>query len=399
MKIKEIIKANFLWIFYCITIGLGAFMMFLIQPLIGKIITPQYGGVSQVWCLCLLFFQLALLLGYTLTYFLNFLPTRVQGIIYMLLMTISLFFVHIPLGDQWMPKNVESPVMHLLTLLLTYLAVPVILLSTVSIIHQNWFKTITDKNPYHLYSLSNLGSLSALIFYPLLIEPNLSISFTLKLWTVFYWILVIFICISSIILIKSCKNKIIEQKKTENHFPIKKGDYLFWLLLSFLGTGLLISFTNHLTHDIAPVPLFWVIPLSLYLISFILCFSSKNLYNRSVFFISSHFLLALLLIIHITYTYPHILKKFHLFNFGLAFISLPVQIFINLLCLFCLCMICNGEIYKSRPHPNHLALFYLIIAFGGALGGIFVNIIAPNIYNKYLEFPLLIFIVVTRHQV
>lgn len=365
---------------YALTICLGAFLMFLIQPLIGKIIIPQYGGVSQVWCLCLLFFQMTLLGGYGLNFLLSKLPVKKQGIIYIALMLISLVLVHIPYDESWAPFTPNAPIISLLTKLTMYLAAPAILLSTVSMVMQNWYRILTQKDPYHFYSISNIGSMSALISYPILIEPNLTIINSLVFWTFGYWTLVTLTCIVSFMLLKA---KIVGENEKNNNesskIPTAK-DYLYWCFLSAAGTIILTSFTNYIVHDLATIPLLYIIPLILYLLSFIITFSGDRAYNSKL------------------YTYLTIFSVLIMF-----FVQPGLQIFVNpgyliimlllsVLIMFLLCMLCNGELFKSRPEPKHLSVYYLIIAAGGALGGIFVNIIAPLIFHDYYEFSLILFI-------
>lgn len=368
---------------YSAAILLGAFLMFLIQPLVGKIVTPQYGGGSQVWCVCLLFFQLTLLGGYGLTWVLSHLKPRAQAITYMVLMGVSLFLVHIPLGSGWAPDTQDNPTMSLLGQLLLYLAVPAILLSTVSTTIQNWYRLAARENPYKLYSISNIGSMSALLAYPVLLEPNLSLSLSVQVWTWGYWGLVGAAIISALFLLKAMKEKpegvepdpalAAEDESiaddVERRMPIPR-DFAWWIFLAALGTSLLISFTTHITHNIAPVPLLWILPLALYLLTFIIAFAKDAYYHRTLFLVLAQVLLFV--------------------DFSLNFPSPWLMVTLNLLTLFALCMVCHGEIYASRPASRALPIFYLSIAFGGALGGILVNLAAPVVFNTFIEFPLLL---------
>ncbi|EKE04217.1 MAG: hypothetical protein ACD_20C00097G0034 [uncultured bacterium] len=388
LRREILIKNRYIWGIYSIIVCLGAFLMFLIQPLIGKVITPQYGGVAQVWCLCILFFQTALLGGYLLSYFLSNLSYRVQGIVYALLIVFSLLFINVS-AATWAPGDVEIPVVSLLAQLIIYLAIPVIVLSTVSTTFQNWYRIVTGKNPYHLYGISNIGALAALIAYPVLIEPNISVSLTLKLWTWGYWLLVIFACIVVVIMVLQTNSLQKSNESSNDNEKVANApsliDYVFWTFLSASGSILLISFTNQMTHDIAPVPFLWTIPLAVYLLSFVLCFSHEKIYNRSFFAFGSLFLL---LIFFVLKAYPVLLRQL------LDKSSMPVFLMIisNLIMLFSLLMICHGEIYKRKPDSKYLPVFYLFIAYGGVLGGILVNIVAPFVFNNYLEFELMLLV-------
>jgi spermidine synthase len=372
-------KKYFIILFYSAAILIGAFLNFLIQPLIGKIITPVYGGTSQVWCLCLLFFQLALLAGYSLAYVLSFFSLRKQAVLYAFFMTAALFLLNVPLQDKWAFSTENNPVISLLLQLIKNLSVPVIMLSTVSTVFQRWFNKVTGENPYYLYSISNIGSFSALLFYPLLIEPNFAVENTVFFWKVGYYILFVVALITIFMLILS-KEKYNEEdlSQEENDNKISLKSLLQWIFLSACGTILLISYTNHLVHDIAPVPMLWIIPLSLYLMTFILCFGSRQIYNRLVFIGLSFFFITASALLQSLLTS--------------AQISFVIPLMFDLPTFFLLCMICNGELYNLRPAPQKLSVFYLFIALGGALGGIFVNLIAPVVFDKYIELSMIMMI-------
>lgn len=377
-------KNKYIWLLYSSIVYLGAFLMFLIQPVVGKIITPQYGGVSQIWCLCLLFFQVVLLGGYGLAYLLSKFSLKIQGYTYAALMIISIFFIQIPLSDGWMVTNSDNPTFDLLLKLTSNLAFPVVMLSTVSVIAQNWYRLIFHKNPYHLFSISNLGAFTALLSYPFFIEPNLTVSFTVKYWIWSYWFIVTAVCIASVLLLIANKN-LLKQEETTDQSPPLKTDYLSWFALSAAGTILLTSFTQHLTQDIAPVPLLWIIPLALYLMSFVLSFGRKKLYYRQGFIVAGLIFTLLFFILKIPAISGLIMSYF---EYPIIFTT-----FLTLTTLFLLLMICHGELYESKPNVKYLSKFYLIMAFGGAFGGFFVNIIAPNIFNDFLEYKIIALII------
>jgi hypothetical protein len=359
-------------IFFGLTIFLAAFLMFLVQPLAGKIITPKYGGAAQVWCVCLLFFQLALLGGYTLSFLMSRLSPRWQSVLYILIFGLSVWFVRIPLGNLWVPRDPSAPIQSLLTMLMAYLSIPCLLLSTVSVMIQNWYRLRGWGEPYHLYSLSNVGSLGALMLYPVVVEPSFTVSTTAAWWTWAYRLLAALACLCAVWMIR---RPAVPAGGAE---PAAAGqeedapgwwDYGWWLFLSATGAVVLLSFTSHLTQDIAPVPLLWVIPLCLYLLTFVLCFSTIRFYSARVY---AWPVLVLLL----AYLVVKEVKGSHFYT---------LQIFMIPVLMFFLCMVCHGELYSRRPAARHLPVFYLAIAAGGALGGIFVNLIAPVIFDIYAE--------------
>ncbi len=357
------------WIIDTAAIGLGAFLMFLIQPLVGKIVTPQYGGVSQVWSVCLMFFQMVLLLGYAFTFWVSHLSLKKQAIIYIGTLLMSALLIQTQLGSAWEPPSDGDPVFHLLKNLFLHVALPCAVLSTTSTMLQNWYGITRKSSPYHMYSISNFGSMLALLSYPILIEPVMTVGHTIQglIWG--YWVLSVLIIFCSIrVFCSKQANEPYEQVPS----PPPSKDMFWWLSLSACGTILLISVTHHLSTDVAPVPMLWLPPLVVYLLTFILTFSHEKVYYRQFYIYASQ--IAILLI--------PIITKLKL--------ALPVVIGLQLLFLFFLCMVCHGEIYRRKPQTKYLPGFYLTIAAGGALGGVIVNLIAPQIFDSYTEFPLIL---------
>lgn len=369
-------KNKFLFSLFAINIFLGAFLMFLIQPVVAKIITPLYGGASQVWCICLMFFQLTLLAGYGLTFLLSNLKVKKQSIIYFVLLTFSALLIKLPVAQYWAADNSTNPAFSLLSVMVSYLALPAVLLSTVSTMMQNWYRIVTNDEPYKLYSISNIGSMSSLLLYPVFIEPFLSVDSTVSIWTTCFKILAFSLIIVSFISFYYADkfNKIsVEPDKSGNSFPSLLS-ITQWILLSAAGTILLMSFTTHITQEISPVPLLWIIPLSLYLLTFVICFSSEKSYKKSLYIVSP----LLLIILTLNFLHPG-----SIYN-----------LLLNLLLFFALCLFCHQELYKLRPKVENLPVFYFFLSAGGAMGGIFTNLVAPKIFNVYTEFPLIIIMLV-----
>lgn len=354
--------------FFAINIFLGAFLLFLIQPVIGKIITPIYGGVSQVWSLCLFFFQATLFLGYTLTFVLNKFTPRIQSIIYMVFIAFAVIILKIPSAEN-LPTDSYNPAMSLFMALLQYIAVPIIFVSSISTLMQNWFGIVNKQDPYYLYSVSNIGSVMALLLFPIAIESHISTSMTVLIWKSLFWLLAMTAGIVAVMFFVKTKDMPSQtEQKPEEAQPVSIMSFIKWAALSFAGTILLLSYTTHITNDIAPVALLWIIPLGLYLLTFIVIFGSNEPYNRH-----AYISIAIVLVLLLYYSDIATIQK-------LLFSSLL---------MFSLCMLCHGELYNSRPHYTKLPLFYLTIAFGGALGGMFINFVAPVIFNSYLEFQII----------
>ncbi|MFN8658504.1 MAG: fused MFS/spermidine synthase [Candidatus Obscuribacterales bacterium] len=354
------------------TILLGAGLLFLIQPLVGKIVTAQFGGSAAIWCVCLLFFQLALLLGYMATYVLTRLPIVAQAIAYGLVWILSLLFLSLPPPQSWYLNVSNAPVLSLLSLLALYLSLPCLLLSSLSGLLQSWYAHDSQNDPYPLYSLSNIGSMSALLLYPLLIERFMGVAQSLVLWKIGYMIVAALAVVSSILILHRRLSSVPAAPSSSAPqsappaavAPPTLSHFISWLGLSALGCMVLLVYTTYITQDVAPVPLLWVIPLALYLLTFIICFADERNYSPRFYL----------------YTGPALwLLEPFLHEFVLA----------DLLCvlsmLFCFCMVTMGELYRRRPSPTHLPSFYLAIAGGGVLGSLFVNVAAPALFDNYAE--------------
>jgi len=366
-------KLTFLKVLYALIIFLGAFLTFMFQPVVGKILTPQYGGGADIWASCLLFFQFILFGGYFLALFLNKLKSKTNAICYAVLFILALilFKLSVEFGS-WLTGDRANPLVSLFISLFKYAALPVLVLSTVSVSMQNWYTRQTGESPYILYSISNIGSFLALFLYPLVYEPLITITSTVKLWHNAFILLVFLIIAVSVVYFLNNKK---EDKKEEVKEKIDIKNLLYWIALSAAGTILLASYTTFVTVKILPVPMLWTLFLGLYLLTFVLCFGSEKFYKKEI-----------LIYLVPVFALINILSK----NLSDGLVFHPIfSVFITGCMFFVFLMIANGEIYKTRPNPSRLSEFYLAIAFGGVLGGFFVNIIAPLIFNSYVELPLI----------
>ncbi len=372
-----------------IIIFLGALLLFLIQPLVGKVITPKLGGVAQVWSVCLLFFQFTLLSGYLLTHALQRLSYKRQCIAYPLLFLIGgILMPHLPDWDSWQITGIgdDNPTLPLLFTLTRWVAIPAVLLSTISGTIQNWYRLAKLGDPYPLYSISNLGSFGALLLFPIVLEPQFTVNQQIHGWNVLFTCLAMLIILFAALLQSLFQIRLAPEMSTPSQTTSEKtpwSDILRWLFLSACGTSLLASFTTHMTQDIAPIPLLWIVPLALYLLTFVLCFESRSVYKPRFFFLATIISVALMIGVPIIQE---------------TLVKLPINIiilqgFASLSAFFCLSMICQGELALHKPEEKKLTFFYLILALGGFLGGLFVNFIAPMIFTNYLELPLVITLV------
>lgn len=362
---------------YGIAIFASAFLLFQVEPIIAKMILPWFGGVAAVWAVCLVFFQTALLLGYLYAHVLTrWGPPRIQRYVHAALLAASLLVLRIVPREGWKPAGPEHPALRILFVLCATVGIPFFLLSTSSPLLQAWYaKTRASARPYRLYALSNAGSLLGLVSYPILIEPWVSTSHQALVWSVTY-VGVVLLCAGIGLssgtshatgaggpAATSAASGVGEKRATA-------GMRLLWLALAACSSALLLAVTNHITQNIASVPFLWILPLSLYLLSFILCFDARGWYRQGLF-------LRLLGIAIGGMAYA----------LAPSFAGLPWKVMLGLFCagFFVCCMFCHGELERLKPEPEHLTSFYLMIALGGAIGAAFVALLAPQIFSGYYE--------------
>ncbi len=379
---------------YAITIFVSAFLLFQVQPLIGRFILPWFGGGPSIWTTCMLFFQLLLLGGYLYSHWLSTsLGVRAQVVMHTVILAASLLFLPIIPSDGWKPVPERSPSWQILLLLLATVGGPYFVLSTTGPLLQRWFsRTSPDKSPYRLYALSNLGSLLALLSYPFVFEPWMRLRQQAVNWTVAYFLfagLVVWCAIrlwkqlgdttrdiQNYTVDRSTANTKVELPAVDGESPIAASprwwQMLLWVGLSACGSALLLATTNQLCIDVATVPFLWVLPLSIYLLSFIICFDNPRWYDRRVF--------GLMLLLIAPAACWVLAKESNA--------EILDQVLIYSVVLFACCMACHGELVQSRPHPQHLTLFFVLISAGGALGGLFVALIATKFFLGYWEYQI-----------
>ena len=361
---------------YAITIFLSAFLLFQVQPLIAKIILPWFGGSAAVWSAAMLFFQLILLAGYTYAHLsIRFLKPRIQMMVHIGLLALSCALLPILPSPSWRPTGPEDPTLRILELLTATIGLPYFLLSSTSPLLQAWYvRRFTTGVPYRLFALSNFGSMLALVSFPFLVEPRLTTKLQAYSWSGAY---VAFGLVCAVAAWKSREASVVE---AVSHSEIQGArpafiTLVFWVLLAACASVLLISVTNHMSENVAPIPLLWVLPLALYLLSFIFAFESDRIYKRWLFI--PLLIPALGGMAYMIYA-----------NEGNLNIKQAIPGFAG--ALFVCCMFCHGELARRRPAAHHLTLFYLMVSLGGAIGGILVAFIAPRVFDSYLELPLAI---------
>jgi SAM-dependent methyltransferase len=357
---------------YGLTIFLSAFLLFQVQPLIGKMILPWFGGSAAIWTTCMLFFQLVLLLGYFYSHWVTrYLSPPRQSLVHGGLLLVSLLLIPITPSLDWKPLGAENPTLRILGLLTVSIGLPYFVLSTTGPLLQAWFaRERSGQVPYRLFALSNFGSMLALLAYPVAVEPVFPTLWQSYLWSGLY---ACFVAACALLAWRGRHGTAIApQAQHEGEAP-RWTDKLLWAALAACPSILMVADTSFLTTNIAPIPLIWVAPLALYLLSFILSFERSGWYQRKVFlplFVVSLGALAWL---------P---------TLGITEISLYASMGINLTAFFACCMVCHGELARLQPHPSHLTGYYLMLAVGGVIGGFFVGVIAPYFFNSNYELSI-----------
>jgi SAM-dependent methyltransferase len=360
---------------YSLVIGLSAFLLFLLEPLYAKALLPWFGGSSSVWSLCLVFFQGTLLLGYAYADQLTRkLSPRKGALLHGALFLACLPLFPIGLDDSWRPLPGEDPTWKLLGLLAVRIGLPFFLLSSTGPLVQAWYiRKHPGLDPYPLFSLSNGASLLGLLFFPFLLEPSLGTQGTLVLWSALF----ILFAVLNLGLAWTSEGKGKDLKERTGRGAGGK-ERLAWVGSSACGSLLLVSFTEHLTQDISPTPLLWVLPLALYLLSFVLVFrKGGDRWVRWALFP----LFPLWVVLNMAFYDPGFLPE------------LKWEVLLGCLGLFLGCLFCHGQLAASKPDPSRLTGFYLHISLGGALGSLFAGLLAPQVFPFVWEYPLALMVV------
>ncbi len=348
------------------TIFLSAFLVFQIQPLIARLLLPWFGGAAAVWTTCLVFFQVVLLLGYGYAHGLNkLIPSRFQPVVHLVLIGLSVLVSPIRLRAD---LPISDPSLCVLAALTLSVGLPYFVLSTTSPLLQAWYPRDSGEDVYRFYALSNAGSLLAVLSYPVLFEPLFKLRSQTALWSIAY---VVACGGSAAATLRRGREPAKETVAPAASSP-GRGTIALWIALPACSSALLLTITNHLSQNLAAIPLLWVIPLALYLLSFILAFSSRNFYPRYLY-------LRLLAVALAAIAYA----------LDPRFGTLSLVVLIPLYCaaLFICCMVCHGELARLKPAPQHLTAFYFVMSLGGALGGMFVALAAPHFFRGFYEFP------------
>ncbi|WP_125911789.1 spermidine synthase [Kiloniella majae] len=375
-------SSTFLRYLFIVTLCSSAFLLFLIQPMFTKLVLPLLGGAPAVWNTAMIFFQSALLAGYLYAHLLSSaFKLRNQIIIHLFLMTMAILFLPITIPVGYETPSESWPTIWLLGLFTVAIGLPFFIISANAPLLQSWFRFTRDKDshdPYFLYAASNIGSISALIAYPLFIEIKFGLITQTLLWSYGFVGLLILILICGISLKNTSKNQsysLENQAKNNNESPPKLKNYCKWVILAFVPSSLLLSVTNKITTDLISTPLLWVIPLALYLLTFVIVFSRNPIIPHKIITSVAPYCLIATAFLSMSTTHA---ETIFLFVIG------------NLSSFFLLALYCHGLLAKARPNAKYLTNFYIAMSFGGVLGGIFIAIIAPLIFSNIYEYALLL---------
>lgn len=374
-------------IIHACTIALSAFLLFLLQPVIARQILPWFGGSAAVWTTCMVFFQVTLLAGYAYSDLLiRRLAPRRQAIVHATLLIASLACLPITAEEAFKPADPDNPIGRILMLLAVTVGLPYLMLSTTGPLVQAWAaRQHAGGRAYRLYALSNLASMLALLAYPPLIEPNASSAGQSIGWSAGY---AAFVALALLATWRAAREGAGAPAPTASAVTDMRAEapglreQVLWMLLAMLGSVFLLAVTTHVTQNVASIPFLWVLPLSLYLLSFILCFDGQGWYWRRTFTVAGC-LAAVVMLAGLGWT-----ADWTNLRIGRGLMAVGEAVPLYSLGLFLICMFCHGELVRRKPPPAQLTRFYLMVSLGGAAGGMLVGVGAPLAFNGYWELPL-----------
>ncbi len=367
-------------LFFAVTVLLSAFLLFQVQPLLGKYILPWFGGSPAVWTTAMLFFQVVLFGGYAYAHgIVRFLPTTAQVWLHLAILATACLLLPIIPDETWKGRDAANPTGIIFALLVMTVGLPYFALSATGPLLQAWYhKWKADGSPYRLYALSNAGSLAGLLTYPLMVEPNWRLRMQATAWSLGFGVFAGCCALTGLLVVRSRDQTGPAAQAEVVRTPVSWGQRLSWLALSMLGSVLLLATTNHVCQDVAVFPFLWVIPLALYLITFIICFDRPQWYARK-------WIAALAVLWLLATESSHVLEQ--TFQTRLGIVALVT---LSFGALFLGCLVCHGELVRRAPPPARLTEFYLFMSAGGALGGMFVGLVAPAVFDAFREWPLAI---------
>ena len=368
-------------IVYGITIFTGAALLFVVQPMVGRMVLPLLGGSPAVWNTAMVFYQAVLLAGYAYAHFTTrWLGVRRQAALHAVLLLLPFLAMPVMIPHGWAPPTTHNPIPWLLAVLAMTVGVPFFVVSATSPLLQRWFSASGHRDaadPYFLYAASNCGSLLALVGYPAFIEPHLRLSQQSQWWTVGYDLLAGLTAVCGLWITRKLRLSGVTESSPAEASADAPPEKLTarrrwrWVVLAFVPCSLMLSVTTYITSEVAPIPLLWVIPLGIYLLAFILVFARRRVLPR-------RWMVGALPVAVAAVVATLIARMVH---------PIGVLIGLHLACLFIVSMVCLGELADDRPSTAHLTEFYLWLSAGGVLGGIFNAMLAPVIFSTVVEYP------------
>ena len=354
---------------------LSGFLLFQVQPMMARYILPWFGGSATTWTVCLLFFQIALLLGYAYAYlFTKPFGLRTQIIVHVCVVAVSLASLPITPSDTFKPTDASDPTWRILMLLLVSVGLPYFVLATTTPLVQRWLAALGTETPSRLFALSNLGSFLGLVTYPAVVDLYLPTNSQTWWWSASYVAYAVmtagFAALTFFMWDRASRSEL--GTPTTKQAPTRWRDAGVWFLLSMLGSVSLLAITNYITSYVAVNPFLWILPLSIYLLSFVIAFGRPAFYSPRV--------IGILYAVALAYNF------FTATDYGID--SAFGVIAINLVCFLFCCLVCQGELARRQPPASALTFFYMTLAAGGAMGGVFVSVVAPIVFPDYWELPI-----------
>lgn len=363
---------------YAATTLLSALLLFQVQPIISKFILPWFGGSPAVWTTCMVFFQSVLFAGYAYAHLLTRLRPRWQLAVHLPVLALAVAALPIEPDASWKLSAEGNPTWSILCLLAGSVGLPYFAVSSTGPLVQSWFaRSFADRSPYRLYALSNVGSLFGLLSYPFLVEPRLDVVTQTVVWGAAFVAFAAFCAVAALSASRAAGQSTRSEVDAGTVKSPAARERLAWLLLPALASVMLLSTTSHVCQDVAVMPFLWVVPLSLYLLTFIICFDHPRWYRRRELSLAALAAIGGVLVV------DQLISGGHGIEFGFY-----EELLLNFAALFLLCMVCHGELARLRPNPRFLTSFYLMISAGGALGGMLVSLVAPRVFSTHLEWRL-----------
>ncbi len=367
---------------FSVTLFLSAFLLFGIQPLYSKMLLPYLGGSPMVWNICMVFFQAMLLAGYGYAYFNSKIKNLwIQLSIHAGLFLIFLYFLPFSIQADQIPDKMESPALWQIGFMLGTIGAPFFILSGCAPLLQRWFSHSSHKNadnPYFLYAASNVGSMLSLLCYPFIIEPFFGLDQQSLYWSILYGILIALIMLSGIAIIINMrsKNKVLKEATVTQSTlqPVSMGRRLYWLLMAFIPSSLMLGVTTYITTDIASVPLLWIIPLAMYVGTFIIVFANRQIFSAKA--LESMYIVGLSFFVCLIF-------------FDVEMIIFA-KILLHLAIFFIIALACHKHLVDAKPDASRLTEFYFFMSLGGVMGGIFNALLAPVLFTYTWEYTIVI---------